>query len=769
MDFKKNYTIVLIIFLLNLSVFNLAVVAQKVVINEVMASNKWTISDEDGDFPDWIEIYNAGEIPVNLENWGISDDTIDQFKWIFPEIILNPTQYLLVFASGKDRRNSEYLHTNFRIKSGLDPVVLFDSKSNKIDEYSPVCIPSNISLGYKPDGSGEKYYFTNPSPGFTNNENSIKSIRIVEDTLFFSHDGGHYSNIFELEISKTSDSTRIFYSTDGSIPDEESFEYLKPITIKSKIGEENEISEISTGPFWKPPKDEVFKVNVIRAVAINDGCPSSNIVTNTYFIGNDIFRRYPVTLISISTEKNSFFGNKKGIYVAGINKNGEGRFEEGNYSQSGSEWERPVHLEFFNTNGSLAFEQDVGVRIHGRGSRNASQKTLKVYSRAKYGKERINYKIFQDKDINSFHGFLIRTTLGDISKTFFKDELCHELVKELNMDIQAFRPSVVFINGEYWGIHNLRERVDKYYIENNHNRDPENLDMIAIGFYQEEVIEGDNLDYHALINFIAANNIQDPKNYEYIKSKIDINNYIDYYISQLYFANFDWPDSNMKYWHSRTDDSKWRWLFYDCDWCFVKDSYNHLVENTIDDDRYYVFRESATFLFRSLLKNKEFRDQFYARFIYLLNSTFEPGLVISKIEEFKEIYSPLIIDHMNRWNEPKTYIHWLENVEGLKYFAIKRPAILLNQLIDNFDIPYTIFPNPVYGTLYIQTNLPDEVNHRIEIFNALGKVEYSRTFGNTSELVSNPVSVASFSRGIYFIKIQYGNLIFHSKLIILDQ
>ena len=174
MDFKKIYTTVLIIFLLNLSVFNLPIVAQKVVINEVMASNKETISDEDGDFPDWIEIYNAGEIPVNLENWGVSDDTIGQFKWIFPEIILNPTQYLLVFASGKDRRNGEYLHTNFRIKGGLDPVVLFDSKSNKIDEYSPVCIPSNISLGYKPDGSGEKYYFTTPSPGFTNNENSIK-------------------------------------------------------------------------------------------------------------------------------------------------------------------------------------------------------------------------------------------------------------------------------------------------------------------------------------------------------------------------------------------------------------------------------------------------------------------------------------------------------------------------------------------------------------------------------------------------------------------
>ncbi len=755
-----------ILSLLILSEFSNLTHARDVYINEVMASNEDVFYDEDGDSPDWIELYNAGNNPVNLQGWGISDDTLGLNIWEFPEITLAPAQYLLIFASGKDRREEEFLHTNFKIKAGLDPVVLFNADGIIMDKYTEGCIPTNVSIGYQPDGSGRKFFFSDPSPGYTNNQNKITQINIVKDTLIFSHDGGYYQETLKLEISNTSDYTRIFYTTDGSIPDEESSEYSEPIILERRTGVENTISEIRTGPFWEPPEDEVYKVHVIRAIVLSDGCPASNLVTNTYLVDKNIFTRYPSPIISITTDPDNFFGRGKGIYVPGQLQKFEGDNNSGNYFESGSDWERTIHLEFFQSDGTLGFEQDAGVRIHGRGSRKASQKTLKLYAREKYGKDVVNYQLFPQKDLHAFKTFLIRTTLGDISGTYFKDAFCHDLVSELNMDIQSYRPSIVFINGEYWGIHTLRERQDKYYIGDNHNTGPDNLDIIALGYNVEEIVEGDNMDYHALLDFIAENDINDPEIFEIVRSWMDIDNYIDYYISQLYFANYDWPESNIKYWRTRTDDGRWRWLFFDCDWCLIRNSYNHLKEYTIDDKRYHHFEESSTFLFRNLLNNQEFRYQFNARFVYLLNTTFEPGNVIRKIDEFKKAYSPLVAEHIRRWNQPRSFDHWLENVEALKYFAFVRPAIMMTQLSDNLGSPYSLFPNPASEEFFIDTDLPEGLKHRMEIFDMTGRKVYSELFFTSAELVSKPILISFCSPGIYQIRLQYGNSIFCKKLVI---
>jgi len=743
--------------------------AQDIVINEVMASNRDILADEDLDTPDWIEIFNAGDVPVSLFDWGISDDTIDRFKWIFPDITIDPDHYLIIFASGKDRREGEYLHSNFKLKGGHDPIALFNPDSVMVDYYEPTCLPTNISLGYQPDGSGIRQYFMTPSPGSSNNDNQVTTINIVKDTLISSHDGGFYNEAFTLELSKMSDDTKIYYTTDGSIPDEESLEYAGPMDITSRTGEENTISDINTGPFWVPPEEDVFKVNVIRAIVISDGCPSSNLITNTYLVDENIYNRYHFPVISISTDRSSLFGKNKGIYVPGKLQTYDDSYSTGNYFESGSDWERQVHLEFFNTEGSLEFEQDAGVRIHGRGSRKLAQKTLKVYNRDKYGKEVLDYQLFPEKELSAYKTYLIRATLGDRSGTYFKDELCHKLIKDLNMDIQAHQPSIVFINGEYWGIHNLRERQDKYYIGNNNQIDPENLDVIALSYNREEVVEGDSIDYHNMIDFIADNDINDPEVYERVKSWMDIDNYIDYYISQLYFANFDWPESNIKYWRSRDENGRWRWLFYDCDWCFIRNSWNHLSEYTIEDDRYYQFRESATFLFRSLLKNQEFRQEFNTRFMYHLNTTFEPSRVIDMIEEYKQWYAPMVVDHIKRWHSPESFKHWLDNVESLKYFAFKRPAAMMTQLVESLGIPYSVYPNPAVEEFTIASDLPEDTPHRVEIFDLFGKLHFARNWSTTSDLTSNPISIHSFSSGIYIIKFQYGNLVFVSKLVIANQ
>jgi hypothetical protein len=758
--------IVYFIFLFSFLCITRNTFAQGVTINEVMASNRDIIYDEDGDSPDWIEIHNSGISTVNIGGWGISDDTIDLNKWVFPDINLEPDQFLLIFASGKDSIDGANLHADFKIKGGHDQFVLFNDEGEIEDKYPAICIPTNISLGYQPDGSGERYYFSNPSPGYSNNLNLVTSINIVQDTIMLSHKSGYYKDPIQLAITKTSDLTRIYYTIDGSIPDDEAYEYTDPLELNTRAGNENVFSEIRTGPFWEPPNEEIKKVNVIRAIAMSDGCPASELISNTYAIDRNFSNRYPCPVISIMVDRSDFFGKKKGIYVPGLLQAFEGDISTGNYFQSGSDWERTIHLEFFNQDGTLAFEHDAGARTHGRGSRKLAQKTLKIYEKEKYGNEVLNYQLFPQKEIDTFKTFMIRSTLGDISGTFFKDELCHDLVSGLNMDVQSYRPCVVFINGEYWGLQNLRERQDKYYIGYNHNTAPDDLDIIALSFSNEEIVEGDNLDYHALLDFIDLNEITEQEIYDSIKSWMDINNYIDYYISQLYLANFDWPVSNIKYWRSRTEDNRWRWLFFDCDWCLIRSSYDHLLEYTIEDERYPRRSEVSTFLFRSLLQNPEFRDQFNSRFIYLLNTTFRPENVIQKIDEFKQIYAPLVTEHIHRWNQPKSFDHWLENIESLKHFAFVRPATMMNQLSDHLDIPYTIYPNPASTEFYIETSLPEGMMHSLEIFNMNGIKVLQKSTDSTSELESVPVPVSKLAQGIYLIRLQYGNSIFYRKLVI---
>lgn len=724
---------------------------KSLVINEVLADNNGGLSDEDGEYTDWIEIYNYGEEEINLKGYGITTDLEEPFYWTFPDINISPKSFIIVRASGKDRKdNLKFLHTNFKINKKGENIYLTHISGEIIDSLEVPESDENISFGRKPDGTNNYAILSKATPGSFNKVNIIKKV-IPEQRLespIFSHEGGYYSDTINLELYTEDDSLDIYYTLDGSEPTLKSNLYKGSIKIKSREGEKNNLAQIKTSIKysslkWKSiTEDEVFKGTVVRAKTYKDGIFSDETVTNTYFINPE----YTLPIVSLATNEDNLFGYENGIYVPGQiydirkrnNKEVVQNILQTNYNQKGKEWEREAHIEVFETNGERVVDQNVGVRISGGYSRNFICKSLRIYAREEYDdKENIEYNLFKNlkknKDsneyIDQFKRIKLRNSGQDFNSTLFKDALVHSILEDTSIATQAYRPSVLFINGEYWGIHNIRESLDEYYIESHYSVDKNNIIIIDainkermyVNVGQEEDIES----YDDIIKFVQENDISLQENYEYIKTKIDIENFIQYIVAQTYINNIDWPQANIKVWRSRNneldlnennyEDGKWRWMLFDTDQSFndyksIRLEYilnpNISLEDIPEDNKWGYTKgiEWSFILIQNLFKNEEFRHEFVDTFNYYLDTIFSPENVVKKINEMAAVLEPEIEEHFNRWgmNPTKIYqlvskfigeeneevtdwkVYWKNEVDKLIEFAENRPKYIRQYLEENF-------------------------------------------------------------------------------------
>lgn len=727
----------------------------QVVINEFSSSNNGIVMDEDNDSPDWIELYNSSAAAVDLEGWGITDDSLKPFKWTFPSRTLQPGEYLLVFASAKDRKGA-MLHTNFKLEKGLEPLLLFEPAGALHAGHPCVCIAEGASYGHYPDGAGTKYLLSSPSPAASNNSSTYQPLQDISDNISFSHAGGFYTSQLMLEMNASQPGSVIRYTMDGSEPAESSTVYSSPLSITDRSNEKG-FAYTPTSPDWKEPKGTVKRGTVVRAAAFANGCRVSRIYTHTYLIDPGISERYKFPVVSLSTGSDNFFSDHTGIYVKG-----HYGAEQANYLQKGEEWERAVHMEYYSPGGDLLFGQDLGVRIHGRGTRQGPQKSLRLYAKNKYEKETMDHKFFDGKDIASFRRIVLKTTNTSGSSTLFKDELCAELVKNMHTDYQAYQPVIVFINGEYWGVHNMRERMDKYYCSDNHPVSADSLDMLGLSLEGNEELEGDANAYNNLLNYVSTHDMSDDHNFSEVKKMIDLDNYIDVHIAQLYLANYDWPRNNVRYWRERSEDGSWRWMFFDCDFCMSDIQYNQLSSYVDGEPRF----EESTWLVRHLLKNDKFREQFVQRFMHHLSTTFEPGRVTGIINDFKSRYAPMVSEHIDRWGMPESYAAWENNVNELEYFALKRPLHMVNKLVEMYGNPFMIYPNPASSQVNIVMNGVEEIPLDIKIINMHGQTVMQRSYGSAQGMSSGPVDISSLAHGMYILQLQYGTLVFNDKLVV---
>jgi hypothetical protein len=718
-----------LLFLLLFNVSNSC--AQWPSLNEIMASNATTIADEDGDFEDWIEIFNPESNTINLAGFGLSDDYENPFRWVFPDVNIPAGGFILVWASGKDRNNPQsQLHTNFSISSAGEEVLLTHPSGERVDEIAPVIITTDISYGRQPDGSDSWYYFDEPTPGSSNISQGFEGITPMP---VFSHISGSYTDEFELEISSTMENVQIYYTLDGSTPTTGSNQYAGTISISSLVGTPNDISLIPTNnnpdpgpPYyegWQPPTGEVFKVNVVRAVVVKENHLPGPVATHSFLVDESGQDRYSLPLFFLNTDRENFFDPDIGIYIPG---------NHNNMFQRGREWERPMHLELLENDGTKAFSGDMGVRIHGGTTRSRPRKSLRIYARNDYGDSWINYQLFPEKPVHQYKRFLLRNSGNDWDQAVFRDGFMQYLARDLNVETQYYRPAILFLNGEYWGIHNIRDRYDQHYIFSHYGLQEHEMTIVQNNSYFAYGNPDGVQHYNSMRSFINNNNMASQGNFEHVQTLMDTQSFIDEQITGIFIMNTDWPGNNVNYFRRLIDydpqappgmDGRWRWHILDTDFGFWLDffyvpgvdqgaAHNTLAMATEPNGPSWPNPSWSTFLLRNLLNNEGFKNDFINRFADLMNTTFKSENVVAVLDSIETALQPEMQEHIDRWRRPVSMNEWHENLQRMRTFAQQRPTYTRIHIRDHFNLSgiYNLqlaVNDPEMGGININTIAPD--------------------------------------------------------------
>ncbi len=768
---------------------------QSIFINEIMAANSQTIRDGDledpdkgdkgGAYSDWIELYNPGSQTINLTGYTLSDS---EATWTFPQGTIGANGYLLIWASDKNKvARDGQLHTSFKLSSSGEKIELRTPNGTVVDSVTYSSVTDDQSFGRKTDGSSEYKLFTKSTP-LSSNSNGVMLLR----EPVFSKEGGLYTEAFDLQITSEDSQANIYYTTDCSDPvpgASGTFQYNGSIRIQSRAGEQNVLSMVQNvsadyqNP-WKAPNGEVFKCTTLKVVVVNNDGVKSNVVTHSYFVDSGIKSRYTLPIVSVVTDYDNLFDPNTGIYTST------------NCEKSGEEWERPAHVEFFENDGNLGFSQNIGLRLHGAYTRKYPQKSFRVYADGEYGdKGEFKYEVFPDltkkgngKKMKSFERLILRNAGNDWAFGYMRDEMSQSLVSHIKgLDTQSSRPVILFLDGEYWGVYYVRERYDKEYLSSHYNLDDDKVVITDIataknfgggfgggfgGFGDagggatsgESTSEDLTAFNNEVINYLKSNSITQQSTYEYIKTKIDIENYINYYVSEIFFDNTDWPGNNVSAWRYKTDDGqyhpeapygqdgRWRWLLKDTDFGFglygKPSTHDTLQYATGDVVEGWANSQETTFLFKTLLQNEEFRNKFINCFADQLNTSFVSERVINVINKFESALSPELLEHTNRWqflkltataegnntnqtnpvnpgnnewgvggnfggdfggnfggnNDDSSKI-WSQDVQNMKNFAKERPANIKQYIINKFS------SNGVNGTANVTLKTDSNKGH----------------------------------------------------------
>lgn len=622
----------------------LAATNSPVIISEIMSGNSSTVADKYGEFSDWIELYNRGDQPVSLSGYALSDATDRLGRWMFPDMILLPGQYLIVFASGRDEAVAgEELHAGFSLSSAGESVVLTDPDGAVADKCLLSSMPFDMSYGR--DLTTLTYlYMDDPTPGGANGGGYPG----FADQPRFALPAGCYESAQQVEIT-AGDGTQIHYTLNGEDPTADSPLYTGPITVSESM--------------------------TVRAVGIAAGKLDSQISTHTYFIGTS----HTITVVNIASDPDNLWSSGSGILVAGKHASGTYPYKGANFWQ---EWEVPAYVEVFSAGGITELSQGCALRVFGAYSRANEAKCLALMARSQYGAGSLAAAIFPELPYTEYQSLVLRNGASEWNVAKMRDVLITSLVGDTtDLDVQAFRPVVLYLNAEYYGVFYFREKLNKHYIAQHYGVDPESVNIL-VG--NSSVQTGSNADYKELLRFAKDNDLTDSGNYEYIQTQMDIDNYIDYVICEMYCGNTD--TGNIKYWMSEEYDGKWRWFFYDVDWAFLLSHVDDdMIADYINPEGIGVENMFDNTLIRKLLKNDDFKQKFLERFAYHVNVTFNVGRVVQRIDQIESMIDAEMPMDKNKWGWG-TYASWKKQVQYLRDYATQRPDYIKQQLKSNFGL-----------------------------------------------------------------------------------
>lgn len=626
----------------------------QVVLNEVCPGNADIVYDPDFfNFSSWVELTNTSSSSVNIGGFYLSDDQNNPLKWRVPANTTIPANGFIIFWCDSENTGR---HTNFTLDSDGEDVVVSNCQGQLMDKITYPKQFTNIAYGRTTNGIGSWAYLSVPTPG-TGNNALAASQQLAKPK--FSVTGGRYSGTIQLSFTHGKAGAEIRYTTDGSEPVASSPLFTSPIPLSQTI--------------------------TIKAKAFLAGFLPGETETQTYFINEHVFS---LPVISISMRPEYLYDNTIGIYVEGTN--GVPGYCNGNAVNWNQDWDRHAVFEYYDKDGNRLFNQSVDVRIGGNCSRNQPQKSFAIKARDKYGSNIMNYKFFDNKSINQFGALMLRNSGNDFNVTMFRDAFMQFLpVGQMDVDYMDYQPAILYLNGQYMGIQNLREKIDADFFESNYNVDKDNLDLIET--WDENALEGSAAGYVNYKNTLAGMNRTTQAAYDFIDQHIDIQEYINYLVCEIYFANTDWPGNNMKYWRDASVNGKFRWVLWDTDFGFylVGDpAHPTLNFATATDGPGWPNPPWSTEHIRFVLENPMFRARFIQTMNTALNTTFDPDRIIGIVNQFQTRIAQEMPYHKARWWGDMNSWNW--EVQRLRDFATARTPFMRQHMAEFFGLNETV-------------------------------------------------------------------------------
>ena len=432
------------------------------------------------------------------------------------------------------------------------------------------------------------------------------------ECVLFSAPGGCYDSTFTLTLSCIDPSHHIRYTINGNTPTVESPLYEAPMMLDERLYSHADIYKTTISPpdlVYVP--DSVRHAIVIRAAVFSENDQRlSETFTNTYLIHSLGFDERNLPVVSICADSLDLFDSINGIFVPGVLWNPNDSDHTGNYYQHGIEWERQINVEYYEPSSSEGINQICGLRTHGNLSRRHPAKGMKIYARDIYGKKRFQHTFFPNSHMNSFKRLVLKPFAVFYPYTGTQDYFCNTLAFQVGVDAPLCRPVILFLNGEYWGVYFIQEKIDEHFLEDHHGIDVEKCNIIDSWGGNAE--QGNNLNFYHMMVWFQNTDLSDDAAYNYACSIIDMNNFIDYYILQTFIGNWDWPGNNMRCWQE--GNGPWRWIFFDGDATLMGYSFD-VFENAAvyTPPTTWINFPEAKLLFGKLLENNQFKKRFKER------------------------------------------------------------------------------------------------------------------------------------------------------------
>ena len=492
-----------------------------ILITEVQASNTRTVADDQGGYSDWIELHNPTDTPIAITGYTLTDDPTEPAKWTLPVATLSPGDFLLVWASGLDQVTPEGWHTSFRLRRGGEYVGLFDPDGQVVDEvaFGPQAV--DVSLGRLSTVSGEWVSFSTPTPGAANTTRHHLRAPPEAPPVEVAPGSGRFADPVTVQLYTPVPGSLLYYTLDGADPTVDGHEYTAPLAV--------------TEP------------TVLRTVALDAGVPVSAVTTATYLMGEST----DLPVLSLVTDPAHLWNEEQGIYV--------------NPEERGRRWERPVTVAWLSPEGELGFNVGAGLRIHGNLTRLQAKQSFRLYFRGEYGPRELAYPLFGMEPGQTYDRLVLRgggndNWLGhEAGAVYVRDQLVRDLHGAMGQVAARGRWVELYLNGAYWGLYNLTERIDDTFLATHFGHDDWEL-IISEG--------QDRVAWEEFSDWLTGADLRAAAQYEQALQQLDIENFTSFIILNLWAGNIAWGGN----WYAarmRTGpDARWRLFVWDAETTF---------------------------------------------------------------------------------------------------------------------------------------------------------------------------------------------------------